>query len=180
MKGFILGIIITCAVAAVATYVYFSQGFAPVATSAQAMPFEKRLARIALKAHLNKEAANHPPIAADESNLIAAVGTYKQNCAMCHGLPNEPPALFANGMFPKPPQLFRGRGVTNDPQGRTYWKIANGIRLSGMPSFKPALSEIDIWQVTLLLANADKLPQSVQARLGGGLQPNAPLGEHKH
>jgi mono/diheme cytochrome c family protein len=180
MKGFILGVVVTCVVAALGVYIYFSQGMAPVATSAQAMPFEKKLADMALKARVDKEAPNHPPVAADENNLVAAADTYRQNCATCHGLPNQPETVFAKGMFPKPPQLFRGHGVTDDPPGETYWKVANGIRLTGMPSFKPSLSETDMWQVTLLLANADKLPDSVQKLLGGGLQPNAPGGDHSH
>lgn len=50
-------------------------------------------------------------------------------------------------MFPKPPQLFRGKGVTDDPASETYWKAANGIRLSGMPSFKTKLSDTQLWQV---------------------------------
>jgi thiosulfate dehydrogenase len=61
-------------------------------------------------------------------------------------------------MFPKPPQLFRGHGVTNDTVGETYWRIENGIRLTGMPAFRQSLSENQIWQIALLLANAEKLP----------------------
>ncbi|HZZ16790.1 MAG TPA: hypothetical protein VFE08_12585, partial [Candidatus Sulfotelmatobacter sp.] len=59
------------------------------------------------------------------------------------------------------PQLFV-HGVTDDPAGETYWKVTNGIRLTGMPGFKNTLSETERWQVTLLLADADKLPQTVK------------------
>ena len=45
-------------------------------------------------------------------------------------------------------------GVSDDPPGETYWKVANGIRLSGMPSYKDLLTETQMWQVSLLLANA--------------------------
>src|SRR5262245_53619158 len=51
-------------------------------------------------------------------------------------------------MFPKPPHLFRGKGVTDDEPGETYWKVANGIRLTGMPAFKNSLSETEMWQVS--------------------------------
>jgi mono/diheme cytochrome c family protein len=52
-------------------------------------------------------------------------------------------------------------GVSDDPPGVTYWKVANGIRLTGMPSFDKVLSSPQMWQVSILLANADKpLPQS--------------------
>jgi mono/diheme cytochrome c family protein len=65
-------------------------------------------------------------------------------------------------MFPKPPQLFRGKGVTDDPASETYWKAANGIRLSGMPSFKTKLSDAQLWQVSQLLAHANEIPDSVK------------------
>jgi thiosulfate dehydrogenase len=52
-------------------------------------------------------------------------------------------------------------GVTDDPAGVTYWKVANGIRLTGMPGYSGSLSSDQMWQVSLLLANADKLPTNV-------------------
>jgi mono/diheme cytochrome c family protein len=67
-------------------------------------------------------------------------------------------------MFPVAPQLWE-HPVTDDPPGETYWKAANGIRLSGMPGFSKTLSETQLWQVTLLLAHADKLPDSVRQLL---------------
>ena len=68
-------------------------------------------------------------------------------------------------MYPHPPQLFQGKGVTDDEAGETYWKIFNGFRLTGMPGFSKSLNETQMWQMSLLLANADKLPASVKAAL---------------
>ena len=73
--------------------------------------------------------------------------------------------VIAKGMFPKPPHLFKGKGVTDDEPGETYWKVANGIRLTGMPSFRSGLSETQMWQVSLLLANADKISDRVKQEL---------------
>jgi mono/diheme cytochrome c family protein len=52
------------------------------------------------------------------------------------------------------------KGVTDDPVGETYWKVKNGIRLTGMPGFSDSLSDAALWQVSLLLLQADKLPPS--------------------
>ena len=49
--------------------------------------------------------------------------------------------------------------------GVTYWKVANGIRLTGMPGFSGSLSNEQMWQVSLLLSNADKLPATALAAL---------------
>jgi mono/diheme cytochrome c family protein len=55
--------------------------------------------------------------------------------------------------------------VTDDPQGITYWKVTHGIRLSGMPGFGGALSDTQRWQVTMLVASADRLSPAVHAAL---------------
>jgi len=68
-------------------------------------------------------------------------------------------------MYPPPPRLLEGKGVTDDEPGESYWKIANGIRLTGMPGFSKSLSETQMWQIALLVANADKLPPSAKAAL---------------
>jgi thiosulfate dehydrogenase len=65
-------------------------------------------------------------------------------------------------MFPHAPQLFTAKEtVTDDPVGVTYWKVKNGIRLTGMPGFQKALSDQQMWQVAALMASADKLPPDV-------------------
>jgi mono/diheme cytochrome c family protein len=70
-------------------------------------------------------------------------------------------------MFPPPPQLFeKDDMVTDDPEGVTYWKVTHGIRLSGMPGFASTLSDTQRWQVTMLLAHADKLSRAAQAAFG--------------
>ncbi len=112
---------------------------------------------MALHARIRKEAPRNAPIQATNDNLVAGAHIYRVHCAMCHGLPDQPDYATAKGMFPKPPQLFKGHGVTDDPAGETYWKVANGIRLTGMPAYTGSLKDDEMWQVSLMLANADKL-----------------------
>ena len=50
--------------------------------------------------------------------------------------------------------------------GETYWKVKNGLRLTGMPAYQKLLSDTEMWQVSLLLKNADQnLSPAVQAIL---------------
>ena len=170
VKAFIFGIIVAVVAIAAGIYFYFSTGSAPVATSAQAMPFEKMLAKKGLNARVEKEMPKTVPIAADASAYAAGAQVYRDNCAVCHGLPKQAKTAIAAGEYPAPPQLFEGKGVTDDPAGETYWKAENGIRLTGMPGFGKSLSTTQIWQVSLLLANADKLPPDVQQTLTVPLQ----------
>jgi thiosulfate dehydrogenase len=171
VKGFLIGVVMTLVGVAAGAYVYFAKGFAPVATSAPAMPFEKLLARLALHARIKKEMPRTAAIEPSEAHYLAGAQTYLEHCAVCHGLPGKPQTAIARGEFPKPPQLFAGKGVTDDEPGETYWKTANGIRLTGMPGFEASLSQAQMWEVSLLLANADKLPDSVMALLKGPAVP---------
>jgi mono/diheme cytochrome c family protein len=162
---FLTGLIVGVLLFPVGAYVYFSRGFAPVATAADPMPFETLLAKTALKARLAKELPKSVPIEPTEDNLLAGAALYREDCAVCHGLPGVPETVIAKGMFPKPPQLFKGKGVTDDEPGETYWKVAHGIRLTGMPGFGDNLKDDQLWQVSLFLAKADKLPESVSTTL---------------
>jgi mono/diheme cytochrome c family protein len=114
-----------------------------------------------LNAKIDKEAPKTPPFQASKDDFLSGAHLYREHCALCHGLPGEPKTFTAQGMYPRPPQLFKGTGVTDDPAGESYWKIANGIRLTGMPAYKKTLSEKEMWQVSQLVALADKLPSEV-------------------
>lgn len=165
MKGFMLGVVATLVVIAVGVYVYFATGMAPVATSAPPMMFEKKFAGMALHARMEKEMPTQVPIPVDEANLTAGAHVYLAQCAVCHGVPDKEQTAIAKGEFPRPPHLFKGKGVTDDEPGETYWKVANGIRLTGMPGFNQHLSTTEMWQVSLLMANADKLSDGVKTLL---------------
>lgn len=162
MSKFVIGLVLGVLVVPLLVYAYFASGMAPVATAASPMPFEKTFARMALHARMAKGMPKSVPIAADEAAYDAGAAIYKDNCAVCHGLPLSPATHIAQGMFPKPPKLMEGTGVTDDPPAETYWKVAGGIRMTGMPGFEKTLSTTQMWQVSLLLANADKLPQSAK------------------
>src|SRR5258706_10471310 len=156
----ILGMVLGAAAVVLGLYSYFAMGQAPVATSAPPMPFEKKLAHQALNAIVRREMPKTVPIQPDESNLAAGAEVYREHCAVCHGLPGQKETLIATGMFPRPPKLMEGKGVTDDEPGESYWKVANGIRLTGMPGFRPALSETQMWRERPLRAGAAHAPEA--------------------
>lgn len=172
---FVAGLILGLLIMPCGAYLYFTGGSAPVATTDSDMPFEKFFARKAQNARINKEMPKNVPIQPTEANLLAGAELYKQHCGVCHGLPLTPKSAIATGMYPKPPLLLEGKGVTDDEPGESYWKIFNGFRLTGMPGFSKSLNETQMWQLALLVANADKLPPSAKAVLVAPA-PNVPPG----
>jgi thiosulfate dehydrogenase len=165
LKGLVVGCLLTVVILAFGFYYYFASGMAPVATADSPMPFEKKLANKSLDAHIEKQHIAQSPVTTDEATFLAGAGVYKQHCASCHGLPGQPPTDYASTMYPKPTELFRGKGVSDDPPSESYWKAANGIRLSGMPSFKNKLTDTQLWQVSQLVAHSDEISEPVKKAL---------------
>ena len=171
---FVGGLILGLFLVPFGAYLYFTGGSVPVATTDSDMPFEGFFAKKALNARIAKDMPKNVPIQANEANYVAGAELYKQHCAVCHGLPLTPKSAIATGMYPKPPLLLEGKGVTDDEPGESYWKVFNGIRLSGMPGFSKSLSETQMWQIALLVAYADKLPPSAKAVLVAPIGASAP------
>jgi len=179
IKGLLLGILAGVIGVAAGTYWYFSSGRAPVAVTAPEMPFERRLVRLGLDAYLEGLPHPAPTVPADERNLLAGAKVYREHCAVCHGVPDVAKTAIAEGMFPKPPQLFNGVGVTDDEAWESYWKVAGGIRMTGMPGFKSHLSETQMWHVAVLVKNADKISPAVKTELTGGAR-ETPVSANKN
>jgi mono/diheme cytochrome c family protein len=165
MKSFVLGLILGLIALPLTVFLYFRAGHPPVAVADKPLWLEKQMVRVPLHARIDKEMPASAPIEPSDTNLEAGAHIYRQQCAACHGLYGLP-SPFAKNMYPHAPQLWAPHrngtvGVSDDPVGETYWKVNNGIRLTGMPAYNKVLNQTQIWQVTLLLAGADKpLPSS--------------------
>ena len=160
--GVLFGIVVLAALVCLS----LKFGPLPVAVADHPFPFEKQLVKVALRSRIGRE-MKKPPISVDNHVLEAGAQIYRAQCSICHGTPGHDSA-FAKQMFPAPPQLWKKHaphgavGVSDDEPGFSYWIIANGIRLSGMPSFKHSLSDTEMWQLSQLLKNANKeMPATV-------------------
>ena len=154
-----------------AIYIYIAFGHPPVAAADAPFPMEKRLVKIPLDARIKSEAPANAPFTATDDDLNAGASIYEDKCEVCHGTTDAPSAI-GKTMFPAAPQLWVKHkngvvGVSDDPAGETYWKVKNGIRLTGMPAYGKALSDKQMWQVSLLLSKADqKLPAEAAKTVG--------------
>lgn len=173
MGRLILGILIGIILVPLAALAYFQFGKLPVAVSDPPFPAERLVTAVPLGARIDRELVKTPPIQPSEDAFVAGAHIYADQCGVCHGFHGKP-SLVGKHEFPAAPSLWEKHrngdvvGVSDDPPGETYWKVANGIRLTGMPAYKDVLTEIQMWQVSLLLANADKpLPPGAVAILNG-------------
>jgi hypothetical protein len=156
LLGFVLGVL---AVAA-AGFCYLKFGALPVAVADKPFPMEKAIVSVPLQGRIDRE-MKQPPFGISEDVYEGGAHVYRKECASCHGVPGKDVG-YAKHMYPQAPQLWKKHGksgvvgVSDDDAGETYWKVANGIRLTGMPSYEHMLSDTEMWQVSLLLKNADK------------------------
>ncbi|HEV3091364.1 MAG TPA: c-type cytochrome [Candidatus Cybelea sp.] len=161
-RGVVIGIIATLVVLGLAGYIGIEAGIVPANADGKPSHLERWMAKTSLHASLSREAPKTPnPVPLNDANLVAGIKLYAANCAVCHGAADAQPSNVAQGLYQKPPQLAKD-GVEDDPDGVTYWKIAHGIRLTGMPSFGKSLNDQQVWQLTLFLKHMDGLPPAPQ------------------
>ena len=154
-------------------YVYLRYGHPPVAVSDTPFPDEAKIVHIPLNARIGRETAE-APFAPTHADLVQGAKVYAGQCAFCHGSPGMDSTVGPHE-YPAAPQLWKHHGshgvvgVSDDEAGETYWKVKNGIRLTGMPAYDKTLSTEDMWRVSLLLKHADQpVDAETSAALEGG------------
>jgi mono/diheme cytochrome c family protein len=162
LKGFIAGIVFTVLATAITGYVIIRTGMMPANADERPPHFEVWAAKTSLHATLRRSAPRvTDPLAPTGENLVAGIKLYAQDCAVCHGDASGKATDVAKGLYEKPPQLAND-GVEDDPDGVTYWKLAHGIRWTGMPAFRRTLSDKQLWQLTVFLKTMDHLPPAAE------------------
>lgn len=183
MFRFLFGIVVGILLLPAAAWYWFGHGHPPVAVADNPLPFERQVTGVPLHARIDKEMPATSPVPANEATFLAGAKIYRDQCAFCHGVYGNP-SQVGKHMFPDAPPLWQKHagedvvGVSDDPPGETYWKVSNGIRLTGMPAYNQVLSVTEMWQVSQLLANADKpLPPAAVDLLKAPLSFDAALHE---
>ena len=167
MKRILFGFVLAFVLIAVGGYFFITTGHMPMATAAGALPLEETVAKMALRASYKDSVDLKNPLPLNDENLKGGADVYTGNCAMCHGALDQKRPDLATAMYPHAPELLKGKGVTDDPEGETYWKVTNGIRMTGMPAFNNILDEKRRWQVTMLVTHADRLTPAARKQLLG-------------
>jgi mono/diheme cytochrome c family protein len=86
------------------------------------------------------------PLLADRETLKEGRELYLQSCAICHGTDGHGRTDLGRGMYP-PAMDLTSPHVQHWNDAELYWIIQNGVRLTGMPSWKSSLSDADGWKL---------------------------------
>jgi thiosulfate dehydrogenase len=176
MRRFLFGFAAAVVLLLLAGFLWVRLGFVDPRADVPESAMERRVAMPSLDASLDRHAPEvRNPVAATESNLVAGMKVYQNNCAGCHGDVHQPHAVAADEFYPRVPQFMEE--APDMPENQNFYVIQHGIRLSGMPAWNRSLNEQEIWQVTTFLGHMDKLPPEVTEEwkaLASGAAPASP------
>ena len=110
------------------------------------------------------------PLHSNEQTLGQGKEVYLQSCALCHGTDGHGKTALGQDMYP-PAMDLTSPHVQHWDDSDMYWIIQNGVRLTGMASWKGVISDQDTWKLVLFIRN---LPELVSAEAGRSKQAQPP------
>ena len=88
------------------------------------------------------------------------------SCAQCHGADARGDTIVGRNMNP-PAMDLSSPHVQHWSDAELFWIIQNGVRLTGMPSWKSSISADDTWKLARFIHNLPRLsaaPRPQQSR----------------
>ncbi len=160
MRKFALGFLVAIVFSAIAVFVFLRFGMMDPRADMPVSAMERGMAMPSLDASIERRAPEiKNPVPPTNENLAAGMKVYQNNCALCHGDIHQPHAKVADTLYPRPPQFVED--AADMPPNQNFYIIQHGIRMSGMPGWKDALSPQEMWQVTGFLSHMDNLSPAV-------------------
>lgn len=108
------------------------------------------------------------PALNDPMMIKQGAGNYAAMCTSCHLSPGVEKSEMSEGLYPKPPNLFK-IGASNP--ARAFWVIKHGVKASGMPAWGHNMGDEYIWNMVAFLQQLPKLTpeqyQTLVAESGG-------------
>jgi mono/diheme cytochrome c family protein len=175
MRKFVWGMIFAATVGTLAVFAVIYFGWMPTSADAEPSPAERRIMMHGMDASMERLAPRvNSPVQPTDDNLIQGMKVYTMNCSVCHGTLDNKPSPLEKSFYPPAPQLVLD--PPDDPEWHIFYAIRTGIRYTGMPAWNKALSEEDIWKVTMFLSRIEKLPPKVQDYWKNAYGANPPSG----
>jgi cytochrome c1 len=126
--------------------------------------------RQSITRHAAREAPAPPADLGDAGRVALGRMLFDEHCAACHGAPGIAPRAMGLGLTPAPPNLVtRSRDLA---ERDLFWVIANGIKMTGMPSWRYVFNDHEIWSLVTFLKVMPTLAPVEYAPAG------TPQGEH--
>ena len=153
----ILAAIATLAAAALLAFGYIKSGIYNVGAAKPHTRFTFYVTHETM-IHSVRSHAKHivAPASVSAAQVTRGFCAYEAHCVACHGAAGVARQHWAGGMEPQPPYLLDAT-QTFKPR-ELFWIVRNGIKMTGMPSWKDSLTDAQIWDVVAGLEASRRLP----------------------
>ena len=172
MKNFLLGVVSTLAIVALAAWGYVRFGFAEVRGDLPVSSFESRLMLPGVHASIRREAPEMAnPMAPTDENLIKGGKYYEAACEGCHGTPGKPFGTRGIPLIPAPPEFpVVGTGLN---EAQVFWVAKHGIRRTGMFANGAYAKDEDLWTVAAYIKRMATVSQAVKDGIAKPSNPHS-------
>jgi mono/diheme cytochrome c family protein len=106
---------------------------------------------------------NNPQVASQGQQI------FLQSCAICHGTDGHGQTTLGQGMYP-PVMDLTSPHVQHWDDSEMFWIVQNGVRMTGMASWKGAISPDDTWKLVIFIHQLPEL-DSAEAKNGKAQEP---------
>jgi mono/diheme cytochrome c family protein len=96
--------------------------------------------------------------------VAAGFCTYETHCVACHGAAGVAREPWVAGLEPAPPYLLDASEKFTPSE--LFWIAKNGIKMTGMPSWRDSLSDRELWGVVAWLEASRTLPPQTYRQWG--------------
>jgi mono/diheme cytochrome c family protein len=145
------------ALGVLAAVAYIESGIYNVAASKPHTRFTFWVTHETMVRSVRRHAASiTPPRKFSAQEVAAGFCAYESHCVACHGAAGVARQQWTGGMEPAPPYLLD----INErfTRAQLFWIVKNGIKMTGMPSWKNEMPDGEIWTVVAWLEASAKLP----------------------
>ncbi|MCL5097622.1 MAG: cytochrome c [Candidatus Omnitrophica bacterium] len=161
LVGFVVGILL-CIVVPLAI---FAAGTINFGATTKPGWLERTLAPWALdQSRETRAPRENDPYTNAPAVLVTGLDYYRANCVMCHGAPEVDTWDLAKGLNPSAPHL-QSHGTQSFSDGELFWTVKQGVRMTGMPAFKPTHSDEQIWIIVAFVRHLPSLSADEKAAL---------------
>jgi len=141
----------------IGVYAFVKSGLFNVAASHPHTKFTQWITHETMIHSVRRHAAGiEAPASVSAAQVVRGFCLYETHCVACHGAAAVARQQWASGLEPSPPYLLDATSNWTAPQ--LFWIAKNGIKLTGMPSWRDSLSDGQLWDVVGFLEAMRDLP----------------------
>ena len=150
-------------VAPLGVFLFVRSGFFNVGASSPHTKLTEWITHETMIHSIRRHAARiEAPRRFSSEQIVAGFCTYETHCVACHGASAIAREQWVGGLEPSPPYLVDATSKWKPRE--LFWIAKNGIKMTGMPSWRDSMSDAQIWEVVGFLEAMRRLPPQTYAR----------------